>query len=261
MTKANPPCDPAFGQVLRQARKELGKTQAEIAALARIAPEFYGRIERGEALGSLPTFATLRRILGFDANDLVMAMDLYSVRVRRRRGRPVPHRLAQDISGPHKVFASELAQARRRRRYMQETLAEAVECSAGFFMRIECGHALPSMQLFARLHHCLDFDANRLLDALHEAPPPRPRYYRLGVFITESRERAGQTIEAAAQAAGCSVEEYEGIEAGARRPTLTELTGLHGLLRFCGNAALRRIRLCEDDPAQSAATPSATAFG
>jgi len=251
MGKANAPYDPAFGRILRRARLRLDKTQAEIAALVRITDASYGRIERGQVLSSLRTFAALRRVLGFDANELVMAMDQRSVHICHRGEAHTACRLAQDISGPYKVFASELGQARRRHRLTQETLAKSVQCSPRFYMRIETGRALPSVLLFARLHHRLAFDANRLLDALDETPSPTPRYYRLGVFIAASRHRAGQTITATARAAGCSVQDYERIEAGTRRPTLSELTGLHGLLEFSGNAALRRLRQCEDDAEQS----------
>ena len=92
---------------------------------------------------------------------------------------------------------------RMQRRLTQAPLAMDIDCTPNFYHRIESGQAGPSLVTFARLHHCLDFDANHLLDALGQPLTDRPApgpYARLGAFLAYSREVAGQTIKAAADA-------------------------------------------------------------
>ena len=56
---------------LRQARKRAGMTQAETAEGIGIAPEVYGRMERGGVLPSVPTLLRMCLILGSGPNELM----------------------------------------------------------------------------------------------------------------------------------------------------------------------------------------------
>jgi transcriptional regulator with XRE-family HTH domain len=56
---------------LKQARKRAGMTQAEAAEGISIAPEVYGRMERGGMLPSVPTLLRLCLILGSAPNELM----------------------------------------------------------------------------------------------------------------------------------------------------------------------------------------------
>jgi DNA-binding XRE family transcriptional regulator len=56
---------------LKQARKRAGMTQAEAAEGIGIAPEVYGRMERGGVLPSGPTLLRMCLILGSGPNELM----------------------------------------------------------------------------------------------------------------------------------------------------------------------------------------------
>lgn len=57
---------------IRDART--GMSQAEAASRAGISEEFMGRIERGEALPSIPTLMRIVWLLGLDAGDIFRTM-------------------------------------------------------------------------------------------------------------------------------------------------------------------------------------------
>ncbi|WP_257460532.1 helix-turn-helix domain-containing protein [Archangium lipolyticum] len=62
-----------LGEVLSEARRARGLTQADVAERVGIATEVYGRTERGLMLPSVPTLRRLCGILRLDANH---ALDL-----------------------------------------------------------------------------------------------------------------------------------------------------------------------------------------
>ena len=210
----------AFGQLLRQARTELAMTQTEVADAVGIGVDWYAQIEAGEARCSLKTLTALRRTLHVDANALLKALDQHSKPVKgtARRGVEEP----KHTSGQHKAFGRTLRRARRQKQLTLSMVAESVGCSRTYYYVVETGRRLPSVLMLARLHDCLEFDANELLEEL-DKPPSKPDHYHFGVCIVRSRTRKAKTITEAAGAAGCSIEKYENIEAGARLPTLAEL--------------------------------------
>lgn len=228
-----------FGGLLRQARKQLGMIQTEAARSIGIATTYYGRVERGDNRCSLPVFAAMHRVLQFDANQLLMALGETSelISAPSRRLPRTPH----DASGPHEMFARALRPARLKKRLTQTMVADAIGSKEMFYQRIESGHARPSLAMFARLHHCLEFDANRLLEAFEQKTRKKPPYARLGAFLAYSRNLAHISITAAAETVGCPLDEYAGIETGQRLPTLAELVALHRLIGFSADTALRRI--------------------
>lgn len=60
-----------IGQAVRQARKNLELSQAEVAERLEKSPEFYGRLERGATMPSVETLADLVRVLGVGADTLM----------------------------------------------------------------------------------------------------------------------------------------------------------------------------------------------
>jgi len=60
-----------LGKAARDARRDRGLTQAEVATSARLSKEVYGRIERGEMMPSVPTMQRLCHVLEVDANTLL----------------------------------------------------------------------------------------------------------------------------------------------------------------------------------------------
>ncbi|MCG8419469.1 MAG: helix-turn-helix domain-containing protein [Proteobacteria bacterium] len=230
----------AFGQVLRQARKDMTMTQTEVADAVGICVDWYARIETGNAQCSLTTLAAFRKSLRVDVNTLLKALG--------QRSKPVEGTASLSVdepdhtSGPYEVFSRVFRPARLQRHLTLSMVAEAVGYSRSYYYCIETGRRLPSVSMLARLHDCLEFDANSLLEELDKLPS-KPDHYHFGVYIARVRAKKAKTIAEAAGVAGCSIEQYQRIEAGARLPTFTELARLHRLLSFNANHALRRIDL------------------
>lgn len=63
----------SLGEVARFARERLGLTQAQVARQLGIAPNVYGRIERGHMMPAVPTLRRLALVLGLSA-DVLLAL-------------------------------------------------------------------------------------------------------------------------------------------------------------------------------------------
>lgn len=61
----------SLGDVCRTVRERLGLTQAQVAKQTCLAPEVYGRIERGGMMPSVPTLRKLALALGISADVLL----------------------------------------------------------------------------------------------------------------------------------------------------------------------------------------------
>ena len=61
----------ALGHAARQARRMRRMTQSDAAIRMGITPEFYGRIERGHALPSVPTLARWAEVLDLDLDEII----------------------------------------------------------------------------------------------------------------------------------------------------------------------------------------------
>ncbi|WP_309888875.1 helix-turn-helix domain-containing protein [Archangium sp.] len=61
----------SLGEVARVARERLGLTQAQVARQTGIAPNVYGRIERGTMMPAVPTLRRLALVLGLSADALL----------------------------------------------------------------------------------------------------------------------------------------------------------------------------------------------
>lgn len=61
----------SIGVAAREARKALELTQEDAAERIGVSAEFYARIERGNALPSVPTFARISAALGVSADILL----------------------------------------------------------------------------------------------------------------------------------------------------------------------------------------------
>lgn len=57
-------------QIIRQARRRVGKTQQEIAQAARVSRQYYADVERGRYTPSLKVLARLGNIMDIDLNFL-----------------------------------------------------------------------------------------------------------------------------------------------------------------------------------------------
>ena len=89
-----------IGKAARKARTGLGLSQADAAERVGISTEFFGRLERGVTLPSVPTLVELARALGI-GTDVLLGLD-------KRPPRPAP--------APEPTSKDQRALARRLRR-------------------------------------------------------------------------------------------------------------------------------------------------
>ena len=164
-----------FGQLLSVARKARGQSQLEVSIAACVHPSFYARVERGLRMVSLITFALIWRHLEVDAGPLLAALPVEVAepnKQKRQPKRPGAASLAE-LACLLSDFDRLMARARNDAGLTQEELAEAVGLSSRHIGRIECGHGLPSLTAFARIHRVLGFDVNRALGCLLGRDVPR----------------------------------------------------------------------------------------
>ncbi len=69
--KTQPRISVRIGAAAREARKRAKLTQEDVAERLEIAPEVYGRMERGIVTPSVPTLRKLCRTLGVNASELL----------------------------------------------------------------------------------------------------------------------------------------------------------------------------------------------
>lgn len=237
---------PEFGSLLRQARIEKDLRQEDVAKGINISAEYYARIDRGNVLGAVDTFAALRVFLGFDANPLLVSLGCRSKPVAARRRASIPR--AVTVRGPYAAFGKLIRQARLDRDLTQTGVATAIGRTTHHYNYIELGQRLPSMKTFALLQHCLGFDANELLDTLISVPKP---FGALGQLLARTRKSKGKTITEMAEALDCGTEHYWRLEAGAELPTIMMLARLHHMLGFDAGKAVKSIPTDPDiDPGE-----------
>ena len=80
-----------LGAAAREAREQMGLTQAEVAVRIGVAMEVYGRIERGVLLPSIQTFLSMCHVLGVDPRALLGLMDPGSAPRPRQPAEDPPH--------------------------------------------------------------------------------------------------------------------------------------------------------------------------
>lgn len=164
-----------FGQLLAVARKARGRSQLEVSIAACVHPSFYARVERGLRMVSLITLALIWRDLEIDAGPLIAALPVEVVEPNKRQRQPKRPGAASPVELACLLYDFDrlMARARNDAGLTQEELAEAVGLSSRHIVRIECGHGLPSLTAFARMHRVLGFDVNRALGSLLGRDVPR----------------------------------------------------------------------------------------
>lgn len=76
----------AFGEVVRQLRKDQGISQEKLATLAGIDRAYMGGLERGQRNPSLTTIARVAHGLGMTAGEVLIKMEDQRRRGGRRKG-------------------------------------------------------------------------------------------------------------------------------------------------------------------------------
>jgi transcriptional regulator with XRE-family HTH domain len=225
-----------FGALVREARVRANLDGAEVARAIGIGTTHYGRVEYGYTLMTLMPLASLREFLQLDANELLAALQCESAPITITSEARLPSERTR-VWGKYGPFGRLILDARRQRQWTTEQVAQSIGCRMAQYYRLENGNCLPKMRTFARLRHCLGFDANRLLRAVSKPE----RLFWLGAFIADARTRSAMTPIEVAHLVGCTAEQYQFIEQGAALPTLTTFTRLHRVLKFDLRRALRLI--------------------
>jgi transcriptional regulator with XRE-family HTH domain len=158
-----------LGRNIRQARYRLGLTQAQMAERIDMAPEVYGRMERGHIVPRLERFIAICRVLGESPDRLISrpgeeeaADTLLAIHEGTRAS----------ISTLQKALAANVREARKRAGWTQAQMAERIDMPVDMYGRMERGALLPSLDSFVAICCVLGEMSDRLLGL---PPPKRPR--------------------------------------------------------------------------------------
>jgi transcriptional regulator with XRE-family HTH domain len=154
-----------LGRNIRQARYRLGLTQEQMAERIDMAPEVYGRMERGHLVPRLERFVAICRVLGESPDQLISPPDGEELEAA-----PDP-RIGTEtsIKSLQRSLASNVRDARKRMRWTQEEMAERIHVPPEVYARIERGTLLPGLDTFVDICRVLGEMSDRLLGL----PPPR----------------------------------------------------------------------------------------
>ncbi|MBN1210564.1 MAG: helix-turn-helix domain-containing protein [Myxococcaceae bacterium] len=153
-----------LGRNIREARRQLGLTQEQMAERLEMSPEEYGRVERGNLAPRLERFLAICRILGETPERLMSA-----------RGAPAPEPRNPSQAPEERLrilrmtLAVNVREARQQLGLTQAEMAERINMPVATYGRMERGNLLPSLESFVAICRVLGDLAGTLLD------PPRPR--------------------------------------------------------------------------------------
>jgi transcriptional regulator with XRE-family HTH domain len=154
-----------LGRNIRQARSRLGLTQEQMAELIDMAPEVYGRMERGHIVPRLERFVAICRVLGESPDRLISRPgeeDKFKVPEARAETRA-------SISAFKKALASNLRDARKRMGWTQAEMAARIQMPTDMYGRMERGTLLPTLDSFVTICCVL----GEMSDTLLGLPPPK----------------------------------------------------------------------------------------
>lgn len=154
-----------LGRNIRQARCRLGLTQEQMAERIDMAPEVYGRMERGHIAPRLERFVAICRVLGESPDRLIS-------KPGEEEKDTVPEARAQtraSISAFKKALASNVRDARKRMGWTQAEMAARIDMPKDMYGRMERGTLLPTLDSFVAICCVL----GEMSDTLLGLPPPR----------------------------------------------------------------------------------------
>jgi|GEM_PF-678014 len=160
-----------LGRNIRQARCRLGLTQEQMAERIDMAPEVYGRMERGHLMPRLERFVALCRALGESPDRLIFPPEGSE---EMELAEDLKIGTEASLEALRMALASNLREARKRVGWTQAEMAERSRISVDEYGHIERGTMLPSLEAFVNICRVLGEMSDRLLGL----PPPRPRRRR-----------------------------------------------------------------------------------
>ena len=157
-----------LGRNIRQARCRLGLTQEQMAERIDMAPEVYGRMERGHLVPRLERFVALCRALGESPDRLIFPPEGSE---EMELAEDLKIGTEASIEALRVALSANLRDARQRMGWTQAEMAERSRISVDEYGHIERGTMLPSLDAFVNICRVLGEMSDRLLGL----PPPRPR--------------------------------------------------------------------------------------
>lgn len=158
-----------LGRNIRQARCRLGLTQEQMAERIDMAPEVYGRLERGLLVPRLERFVAICRVLGEAPDRLIFPPD------GAEGEAPEPQGGEGDSMSPLRTaLATNVRDARKEIGLTQVEMASRVRLSVDMYGRIERGTVLPDLEAFVAICRVLGGMSDRLLGL----KPPRRKKRR-----------------------------------------------------------------------------------
>lgn len=148
----------ALGRNIRQARCRLGLTQGQMAELIDMAPEVYGRMERGNLVPRLERFVAICRVLGETPERLVALADLHG------EDEPLPSRAeGPGIEALKRKLGANMRESRKKMGLTQAEMAVRVQMSLDTYGRMERGTLLPRLDTFVTICQVLGEMSDDLL--------------------------------------------------------------------------------------------------
>ncbi len=156
-----------LGRNIRQARCRLGLTQEQMAERIDMAPEVYGRMERGHIVPRLERFVAICRVLGESPDRLISRPDEEKAADTGPKARAGTR---ASINTLKKALASNVRAARKRMGWTQAEMAKHIQMPVEVYGRMERGTLLPSLDSFVSICCVL----GEMSDHLLGLPPPKP---------------------------------------------------------------------------------------
>jgi transcriptional regulator with XRE-family HTH domain len=153
-----------LGRNIRQARYRLGLTQEQMAERIDMAPEVYGRLERGHIAPRLERFVAICRVLGETPDRLISRPDTQDGpddSPGRSSGASAPLNVLK------RTLATNVREARKQMGLTQAEMAARIRMPVDRYGRMERGTLLPSLDAFVSICRVLGEMSDRLLGLPH----------------------------------------------------------------------------------------------
>ena len=153
----------AFGRLLAQAAIDAQMSRSKIAHAIGVTVQQVASDETGRTVPTVPRFAQLRRILGFDAGPMLAVL-------------ADPATVAPFVGFGHTLQTARIERGKSSSHVIQE-----MGCDAILYERIELGIELPTFAMMVQLHRVTRFDVGAALtwlwmnEPLTESVAPEPK--------------------------------------------------------------------------------------
>lgn len=142
-----------LGRNIREARRQLGLTQEQMAERLEMSVQEYGRMERGNLAPRLERFLEICRILGENPDRLLSRAKKGTSPAEGRSSARLPSARAPEeaVRLLRMTLAVNMRDARMHLGLTQAEMARRISMSPSFYGRLERGGVLPSLESFVAI--------------------------------------------------------------------------------------------------------------